>query len=108
MSVGDQVTAAPEAITMWARVAVPARHGAGWPSPKAQHGLGRQRGLGHDPDSGGRQCWHLTARPGQAGPPNDSTAAAPLVGAGTAAAAAAAPARPNPAAAVARPDHRRP
>jgi hypothetical protein len=43
--VGDQVTAAGEAITMWARVAVPARHGAGWPSPKSQHGLGRQEGL---------------------------------------------------------------
>ena len=44
--VGDQVTAAREAITMWARVVLPARHGAGWPPPKSQHGLGRQEGLG--------------------------------------------------------------
>jgi hypothetical protein len=42
---GDYVTAAGEAITMWARVVLPARHGAGWPSPKSQHGLGRQEGL---------------------------------------------------------------
>jgi hypothetical protein len=27
--VGDHVTAAREAITMWARVVLPARHGAG-------------------------------------------------------------------------------
>ena len=39
-----RVTAAGEAITMWARVVLPA-YGAGWPSPKSQHGLGRQEGL---------------------------------------------------------------
>ena len=44
MSVGDQVTAACEAITMWARVAVPARHGAGWPPPKSQHGSVDKKG----------------------------------------------------------------
>jgi hypothetical protein len=42
--VGDHVTAAREAITMWARVVLPARHGAGWPSPKSQHGSVDKKG----------------------------------------------------------------
>ena len=42
--VGDHVTAAREAITMWDRVVLPARQGAGWPSPKSQHGSVDQKG----------------------------------------------------------------
>jgi len=49
---GDYVTAAGEAITMWARVVLPARHGAGWPSRSDSTGSVDKKGWGHEADSG--------------------------------------------------------
>jgi hypothetical protein len=42
--VGEHVTAAREAITMGARVVLPARHGAAALPPKSQHGSVDKKG----------------------------------------------------------------